>query len=125
MLVFCQAQPIFGRMPARTALDDQALDHVARRFAVLGEPSRLRILRELMSGERTVGDLGNRTGLEQANLSRHLQCLHQAGIVERRKDGLRVFYRVTDRSIFELCSIVCGSMERRHAAVVRTLGGHL
>lgn len=112
---------MLGDMPARTALDDRALDHVARRFAVLGEPSRLRILRELMSGERAVGDLGERTGLGQANLSRHLQCLHQAGIVDRRKDGLRVFYRVTDRSIFDLCSIVCGSMGRHHAAAARTL----
>ena len=111
------------RMPARTALSDDALGHVARRFAVLGEPSRLVILRELMSGERAVGDLGERTGLAQANLSRHLQCLHQAGIVGRRKEGLRVFYHVADRSIFDLCSIVCGSVGRSHAAAARSLGG--
>jgi ArsR family transcriptional regulator len=109
-------------MPAKTALNDDALDHVARRFAVLGEPSRLRILRELMTGELPVGELAERTGLEQANLSRHLQCLHQAGIVERRKEGLRVFYRVADPSIFDLCSIVCGSVGQRHAAVAKSLG---
>jgi ArsR family transcriptional regulator len=75
-----------------------------------------------MTGELPVGELAERTGLEQANLSRHLQFLHQAGIVERRKEGLRVFYHVADPSIFDLCTIVCGSVGQRHAAVAKSLG---
>jgi DNA-binding transcriptional ArsR family regulator len=46
--------------------------------------------------------------LTQANLSKHLQMLHALGFVERRKQGLFVYYSLADQDIFRLCDIMCG-----------------
>ncbi len=80
---------------------------VAERFKVLGEPGRLRILDALRDGELTVGDLVQKTGLNQANLSKHLQLLHSFAFVSRRKHGLFVYYQLADDSVFKLCDIMC------------------
>jgi ArsR family transcriptional regulator len=88
-----------------------ALELVAERFRVLGEPMRLRLLDGLRSGERSVGELVDRTGATQANVSRHLALLHGAGLVSRRREGTTVFYALTDPSIFQLCDLVCGRLE--------------
>jgi len=91
-------------------LNDQALELVSRRFAVLAEPMRLRIVQALFAGEKNVSGLVAATGGTQANVSRHLQTLTAAGVLGRRKDGLQVFYRITDPSIPKLCTLVCGSL---------------
>jgi len=96
-------------------LTDEALALVARRFAVLAEPMRLRLLHLLLSGERNVNALVEASGGTQTNISRHLQTLATAGIVSRRKEGLQVFYAIADPTIFELCDLVCGSLEKRMA----------
>jgi len=103
------------RMSKKTrVLTDEALGLIARRFAVLSEPMRLRLLHSLFSGERHVNALVEASGGTQANVSRHLQTLADAGILARRKDGLQVFYSIADPSIFELCELVCGSLEKQH-----------
>ncbi|MFA6959658.1 MAG: metalloregulator ArsR/SmtB family transcription factor [Opitutaceae bacterium] len=92
------------------SLSEEALVLVARRFAVLSEPMRLRLLQALIDGEKSVGVLAGASGGTQANVSRHLQTLAEAGLVSRRKEGLQVFYAIADPSIFELCELVCGSI---------------
>jgi len=99
-----------------TPLSDEALELVARRFAVLAEPMRLRLLRTLFDGEKNVHTLVELTGSTQANVSRHLQTLTDAHLLRRRKDGLLVFYAIADPTIFKLCDLVCGSLEKEHAA---------
>ena len=91
-------------------LTDELFEQVATRFKALAEPARLRILDALRHGELTVGDLGQRTGLNQANLSKHLQLLHSLDFVVRRKDGLFVYYALKDRDVFQLCDIMCGRL---------------
>jgi DNA-binding transcriptional ArsR family regulator len=54
------------------------------------------------------------SGGTQANVSRHLQTLMDAGMLTRRKEGLQVFYGIGDDSIFQLCELVCGSLEQQH-----------
>ena len=97
-------------------LSDQALELVAARFRILGEASRLKLVRALQPCELSVTQLVEATRLTQANVSRHLQTLTEAGILGRRKDGLNVIYFIADRSIFELCRHVCGSLQERLAA---------
>jgi DNA-binding transcriptional ArsR family regulator len=97
-------------------LPDRLLEPLAERFKALAEPARLRILRELRDGELTVSDLMEATGLQQANLSKHLQLLHAMNFVARRKDGLFVYYRLADRDVFALCDLVCDRLERETAA---------
>lgn len=93
-------------------LSESALEMIANRFKALSEVSRLKIIIALEDGEKNVTTLIDLTKLTQANLSRHLQTLVEAGILARRKDGLSVFYRIADPTIFKLCDQVCGGITR-------------
>jgi DNA-binding transcriptional ArsR family regulator len=88
------------------------IDLIGERFKALSEPARLKVLYTLQSGEMTVSELMERTGLGQANLSKHLQLLHRLGFVARRKDGFYVFYRLADADVFKMCDIMCGRIAR-------------
>ena len=90
----------------------ELLEQLADRFKALAEVNRLAVLSELRTGERTVSELIDDTGLNQANLSKHLTQLHRLGFVARRKEGLNVYYRLSDKDVFRLCDIMCGRMER-------------
>jgi ArsR family transcriptional regulator len=110
-------------MPKKNPLSDEALELVARRFAALAEPMRLRLIQALFGGELSVNDLVDATGGTQANISRHLQTLTQAHILSRRKEGLQVFYAIADPSIYQLCELVCGSLEKQLTRQAGALGG--
>jgi len=103
-------------------LSEGALEMIAARFRVLGETSRLKLIQALQSGEKNVSELMRDSRLNQANVSRHLQTLTEAGILSRRKDGLKVFYGIADRGIFKLCEHVCGSLQRRLAQHAKAFG---
>ncbi len=95
---------------ARFPLTPEVLELVAERFKALAEPARLRILNALRDGERTVSELMEETGLGQANASKHLQLLYSLGFVERRKEGLYVYYRLEGEDVFRLCDLMCGRL---------------
>lgn len=97
---------------ARRQLSEEALDMISHRFKALGDPLRLRLIMALMDGSKNVGQLVDELGATQANVSRHLQLLADNGIVNRKKKGLHVFYSIADPSVFELCDLVCGSVEK-------------
>jgi ArsR family transcriptional regulator len=97
----------------RNEIDDSALELIASRFRLLAEPMRLKILHALGDAEMSVGELVTATGANQANVSKHLAILLDAGVVSRRKEGLRANYRVSDESIFALCDVVCSRLERQ------------
>jgi len=106
------------------ALPVELLENVADRFRVLGDATRLSIIRLLIDeGEMNVGELVERLGSSQANVSKHLRILASAGIVTRRPEGTAAFYSVTDPSLMPICSIVCDRLreqvadEARHFAV--------
>ena len=94
-------------------LSPRALEMVASRFRLLGEPSRLMLLMALEDGEKTVSELAAALACTQANVSRHLRSLTEGGILGRRKQGLYVYYYIADASIFALCDLVCGSLQKR------------
>lgn len=108
---------------ALKALASDALELIASRFRLLGEPMRLRILMALKEGEKNVSELVESTGGTQANISRHLQSLTEGGILARRKEGLNVFYSVDDPSIYSLCDNVCGSLQKRLNQQTKVLRG--
>lgn len=92
-------------------IPDALVDDVARRFALLGDPTRLRVVRALYEGgECTVGEVAESAGTSVANASQHLQRLAQGGVVGRRRDGHAVRYRIVDETLGRLCEIVCGSL---------------
>jgi len=98
------------------ALTGEALELIAARFRLLAEPMRLKILHALGSDEMTVTELVQVTEAGQANVSKHLAVLADARVVARRKEGLKVYYRVADRSIFILCDAVCSSLGEKLSA---------
>jgi ArsR family transcriptional regulator len=104
-------------------LKPELLELVAERFRALGEPARLRILNALRRGEHTVTELMEVTGLGQANTSKHLQLLYTHGFVERRKEGLYVFYRLRGPEVFELCDLMCDRLLEEADARKRVLSG--
>jgi len=105
----------------RKRLAPDTVRMVAHRFKVLAEPARLQVLDALRGGALNVSELIDETGLNQANLSKHLQLLHAHGFVTRRRDGLFVIYELADASVFELCDIMCGQAKRHATAQVRQL----
>jgi len=89
-------------------MDDmhEVFESVARYFSVLGEPTRLRILHALCQEELCVNEIIQATGLAQANASRHLGLMYQAGMLSRRREGTQIFYKVADPMYVELCRTV-------------------
>ena len=86
------------------------IELIADRFRALAEPAHLHLMQALRGGEQTVGDLVEATGFATANVSKHLQLLHGAGFVTRRKDGLYVYYGLAGKDIFLLRDIMCGRL---------------
>ncbi len=102
--------------------DRDTLEMVADRFKVLAEPTRLALLNGLRAGEKSVTELVEETGCGQANVSRHLSILYRQGVVERRKEGLFTYYRIADPLLFDICELVCRSLEAATEARRETLG---
>ena len=71
-------------------------------FRVLGHPARVRILELLRDGERSVGALQADLGLDSGGTSQHLAALRRVGVVQSRREGTTVFYRVDDKRVFDL-----------------------
>ena len=99
------------RKVKRPRISGPALEIVARRFKVLSEPARLKLLLALEDGEQHVSALVKLTGLTQANVSKHLGILMEVGMVGRRKEGLNAFYFISDPQIMDLCDLMCAKLE--------------
>ena len=97
------------------------LDSVARRFRVLGEPQRLRILQMLEQAPRNVNEVTEGLGASQPTVSRHLSALFNAGLITRRRSGASTVYSVSDPLVFRLCGLVCDSLVKRARADLEEL----
>jgi len=108
------------REPAKE-LSPLALELIASRFRALSEPVRLRLLNLLMQGEFTVGQLVEASGSGQANVSKHLAVLRDAGMVGMRKEGLATVCFIADTIVRDLCEMMCSrlreEMESKAAAL--------
>jgi DNA-binding transcriptional ArsR family regulator len=98
-------------------LPDDLVDLIARRFRVIGEPMRIRLLESLRGGEASVNELAAAVGASQQNVSKHLCVLTDVGILGRRKDGNHVYYFIVDEGVFALCEQVCGSVQSQLRAL--------
>lgn len=94
-------------------LSPAALQLVAEFFKVLSESSRLQIVCRLRKGPKNVSEIIELTGLGQANVSKHLKILAQAGIVTREQQGVCVYYQIANPFVFELCELVCNSLSQQ------------
>ncbi len=96
---------------------DRLYDQVGRIARGLDSPRRLEMLEVLAQGERSVEELAAQTALSFANASRHLQVLRGARLVEARKDGLRVYYRLAEPEVYDAVRAIRGLAERRLAEI--------
>ncbi len=87
-------------------LTDAELETVAGQFRLLGEPMRLKILQALCAKPLTVGEIVSATGATQSNISKHLALLASARIIKRQKDGLFVYYGMSNQLTMKLCELV-------------------
>lgn len=88
----------------------EVFEEVSHYFFLLSEPTRLKILYALCDGEQPVGTIVKQIEANQANVSRQLNMLYQAKILQRRKDGAQVYYRIEDQNAIQLCRVVCTQM---------------
>ena len=104
-------------------LTAEAADLIARRFRVLAEPTRLRLLDVLRDREEaSVGELAEALATSQQNVSKHLAVLSSEGFVARRKAGTSALYRIADPAVFELCEQVCSGIEAQLSQLGAMLG---
>jgi DNA-binding transcriptional ArsR family regulator len=102
-------------------IDADLIPRVAARFKALADEGRLALLSALQRGEKSVGALAELTGRPQPNVSQHLASLTHAGLVEARREGTRIYYRIADPTILRICEAVCDSLaprvrgDRKHA----------
>jgi ArsR family transcriptional regulator len=100
----------------------QLVDETARRFRLLGDATRLRLLNALHDeGELTVSELAERAETGVANASKQLSLLEREGLVERERFGTSVRYRIVDPTIEQLCDLVCSGLRARFADLARRL----
>ena len=85
----------------------------ANLFRVLGHPARVRILELLRDGERSVGSLQADLELDSGGTSQHLAALRQVGLVQSRREGTSVYYRVDDDRVFDLLAAGRDVIERQ------------
>lgn len=90
------------------------VEEAAHRFALLGDPTRLRILHTVMTrGEQSVGAIAAAAGASRFNTSAHLNRLALGGLVARRREGSTVYYRVDDENLPHVCDWMCQSIHDR------------
>jgi DNA-binding transcriptional ArsR family regulator len=104
-------------------MPEDLVELIARRFRVLGEPMRIRLIDRLREGEATVGELSETLSASQQNVSKHLAVLTEAGVLGRRKDGNFVYYRIVDEGVFALCENVCGSVQEQLRTLTELMAG--
>ena len=82
------------------------IEYRAEILKSLGQPTRLKIIDFLRDGERCVCEIFPAIGEEQSNTSRHLNMMLSAGVLSRRKDGLKIYYAIKHAEILEVIDIV-------------------
>jgi DNA-binding transcriptional ArsR family regulator/rhodanese-related sulfurtransferase len=110
---------------AHREFKDRLYEQFARIGRTLASPHRLELLELLAQGERTVESLAAEAALSVANASQHLQALRRAALVERRKEGLSVYYRIADPAVWDLCMALRTVAEKRLADLERLVREHL
>jgi DNA-binding transcriptional ArsR family regulator len=95
--------------PRKTLSDenDEVFELAAEMFRAMSAPMRLRIISVLCEGEHNVTELLERIPATQPNMSQHLNTLHNAGLIGRRRDGVQIYYRIVNDRVITLCRAIC------------------
>jgi DNA-binding transcriptional ArsR family regulator len=86
---------------------DEVFELAAEVFRVMSSPMRLKIISALCNGEKNVTELLDEIVTTQPNMSQHLNTLYQSGVLGKRRDGVQIYYRITNDKVVTLCRAVC------------------
>src|SRR5206468_10957007 len=111
------------RVMTQHPLPDELIELIARRFRVLADPTRIKLLDQLRAREASVQELTETIGSTQQNVSKHLGVLLQAGIVARRRVGNYAYYSIADEGVYALCEDVCGSLAEQLESLREVVAG--
>lgn len=100
-------QMIGDATPTTTSAD---LEAAAELFGVLSTPIRLRIIGALCPTEKNVTQLLQEIEVSQPNMSQQLNVLYRAGVVDKRREGAQVYYRIADETVVRVCKAVCSEL---------------
>jgi DNA-binding transcriptional ArsR family regulator len=105
---FAQTVTCFASMLDSLPASSSEFDR--RRYAAVGralaDPKRLCVLESLSAGELSVSDLSTRVGCQVPNMSQHLAVLRSAGLVQSRREGSTIFYRLADVRVLEAYRLI-------------------
>jgi DNA-binding transcriptional ArsR family regulator len=114
---------VASKQGIQSPISPEAAELVARRFRALADPTRLRILDLLRNqAEASVGEITDKLGASQQNVSKHLSALLTEGFVARRKRGTSSLYRIADPGVHELCDGVCAGIATQLAELEAVFG---
>ena len=91
---------------------EEVFEKAAEIFRAVAAPMRLRIISALCQGEKNVGQLLAVIDPTQPNMSQHLHTLYKAGVLDRRRDGVQIHYRIVNDKVVKLCRAVCEQITR-------------
>ncbi len=83
-------------------LEKEKLKLKAKFFRGFADPTRLAILESLRNGEKTVTEIVQETGQSQSNISNHLSCLLECGLLKNRRDGKNIYYSIRNAKVEKL-----------------------
>jgi DNA-binding transcriptional ArsR family regulator len=102
-------------------MKDWEIEEAAHRFALLSDPTRLRILHTVMEqGELPVHAIAQLAGASRFNTSAHLNRLAGGRLLARRREGSTVYYRVDDSNLPRVCELICASLRERAATAIHS-----
>ncbi len=104
-------------------MSEKMIELVAKRFRMLGEPFRLRLLQHLHTGEKSVNELVAALDGNQPNVSKHLALLYDSGLVGKRRERTSVMYAISDPMVFKLCDLVCRNEAQKSKREFEELSG--
>lgn len=93
--------------PQAHTQSDEVFELAAELFRVMSAPMRLKIISALCNGEKNVGELLADIPTTQPNMSQHLNTLYKSGVLGKRRDGVQIYYRITNERVVSLCRAVC------------------
>ncbi|WP_096671599.1 ArsR/SmtB family transcription factor [Polaromonas sp. AET17H-212] len=101
-----------GKLASRTNTpplteSDQVFESAAELFRAMSAPMRLKIISSLCNGEKNVSQLLAEVDTTQPNMSQHLNTLYQSGVIGKRREGVQIFYRITNDRVVTLCRAIC------------------
>ncbi|MHC4061614.1 MAG: ArsR/SmtB family transcription factor [Planctomycetota bacterium] len=94
-------------------MDNSVAEHVAEVLRAVGHPVRLQIVQLLEKGEKCVGDIARAVGGKQAVTSQHLTMMRDKGVLSRRREGAKIYYRIENKSVIKLLHCIYDHCQRR------------